>query len=148
MNICANSSDGLAVGSGAGGTSPYSYEWFDNSFTSFSTNDTAFNLSAGSYYLEVTDANGCDTFSTVQVIAPQTALSGSPQVYGVACKGDSTGMIVGDATGSWAPYKYYWIDNLGDTLRSTSYKTGRDTLSGLASSIISLNRKLKETQYF
>ena len=137
--ICANSSDGIAVGSGAGGTYPYSYEWFDNSFTSFSTNDTAFNLSAGSYYLEVTDANGCDTFSTVQVIAPQTALSGSPQVYGVACKGDSTGMIVGDATGSWAPYKYYWIDNLGDTLRSTSYKTGRDTLSGLASGVYNLH---------
>ena len=137
--ICANSSDGLAVGSGAGGTAPYSYEWFDNSFTSFSTNDTAFNLSAGSYYLEVTDANGCDTFSTVQVIAPQTALSGSPQVYGVACKGDSTGMIVGDATGSWAPYKYYWIDNLGDTLRSTSYKTGRDTLSDLASGVYNLH---------
>ncbi|MDC1024330.1 T9SS type A sorting domain-containing protein [Flavobacteriales bacterium] len=137
--ICANSSDGIAVGSGAGGTYPYSYEWFDNSFTSFSTNDTAFNLSAGSYYLEVTDANGCDTFSTVQVIAPQTSLSGSPQVYGVACKGDSTGMIVGDATGSWAPYKYYWIDNLGDTLRSTSYKTGRDTLSGLASGVYNLH---------
>ena len=137
--ICANSSDGLAVGSGAGGTPPYSYEWFDNSFTSFSINDTAFNLSAGSYYLEVTDANGCDTFSTVQVIAPQTALSGSPQVYGVACKGDSTGMIVGDATGSWAPYKYYWIDNLGDTLRSTSYKTGRDTLSNLASGVYNLH---------
>jgi len=137
--ICANSSDGLAVGSGAGGTPPYSYEWFDNSFTSFSTNDTAFNLSAGSYYLEVTDANGCDTFSTVQVIAPQTSLSGSPQVYGVACKSDSTGMIVGDATGSWAPYKYYWIDNLGDTLRSTSYKTGRDTLSGLASGVYNLH---------
>ena len=139
MNICANSSDGLAVGSGAGGTPPYSYEWFDNSFTSFSINDTAFNLSAGSYYLEVTDANGCDTFSTVQVIAPQTALSGSPQVFGVACKGDSTGMIVGDATGSWAPYKYYWIDNLGDTLRSTSYKIGRDTLSGLASGVYNLH---------
>ena len=137
--ICANSSDGLAVGSGAGGTPPYSYEWFDNSFTSFSINDTAFNLSAGSYYLEVTDANGCDTFSTVQVIAPQTALSGSPQVFGVACKGDSTGMIVGDATGSWAPYKYYWIDNLGDTLRSTSYKIGRDTLSGLASGVYNLH---------
>ena len=139
MNICSNSSDGLAVGSAAGGTPPYSYHWFDNSFTSFSTNDTAFNLSAGSYYLEVTDANGCDTFSTVQVIAPQTSLSGSPQVYGVACKGDSTGMIVGDATGSWAPYKYYWIDNLGDTLRSTTYKTARDTLSNLISGVYNLH---------
>ena len=139
MNVCANSSDGIAVASGAGGTPPYSYEWFDNSFISFSTNDTAFNLSAGSYYCEVTDANGCDTFSTVQVIAPQTALSGSPQVFGVACKGDSTGMIVADGQGSWAPYKYYWIDNIGDTLRSTSYMTGRDTLSHLAAGVYNLH---------
>ena len=137
--VCAGGSDGIAVASGAGGTPPYSYEWFDNSFVSFSTNDTAFNLSAGSYYCEVTDANGCDTFSTVQVIAPQTALSGSPQVYGVACKGDSTGMIVGDATGSWAPYKYYWIDNTGDTLQSTSFITGRDTLANLSAGVYNLH---------
>ena len=96
-------------------------------------------MSAGSYYCEVTDANGCDTFSTVQVIAPQTALSGSPQVFGVACKGDSTGMIVADGQGSWAPYKYYWIDNIGDTLRSTSYMTGRDTLSHLAAGVYNLH---------
>ena len=137
--VCSNSSDGIAVAVGAGGTPPYSYEWYDNSFTSFSTNDTAFNLSAGSYYCEVTDANGCDTFSTVQVIAPQTALSGSPQVFGVACKGDSTGMIVADAQGSWAPYKYYWVDSTGDTLRSTMYMTGRDTLSHLASGVYNLH---------
>ena len=137
--ICNGSSNGFAVGSGAGGTPPYLYEWFDQSFTSFSTNDTAFNLSAGSYYLEVSDVNGCDTFSTVQVIAPQTALSGSPQVFGVACRGDNTGMIVGDATGSWAPYQYFWINNMGDTLQSTSYTTSRDTLKDLSAGVYNLH---------
>ena len=139
MNICNGSSNGFAVGSGAGGTTPYSYEWFDQSFTSFSTNDTAFNLSSGSYYLEVSDANGCDTFSTIQVIAPQTALSGSPQVIGVACRGDNTGMIIGDASGSWAPYQYFWINNMGDTLQSTSYVTSRDTLKDLSAGIYNLH---------
>ena len=137
--VCSGSSDGIAIGSGLGGTPPYSFEWFDNNFVSFSTNDTAFNLSAGSYYLEVSDANGCDTFSTVQVIAPQTALSGSPQVFGVVCRGDSTGMIVADATGSWSPYQYFWIDNLGDTLQSTSYMTGRDTLDNLSVGVYNLH---------
>ena len=137
--VCSGSSDGIAIGSGLGGTPPYSFEWFDNNFVSFSTNDTAFNLSAGSYYLEVSDANGCDTFSTVQVIAPQTALSGSPQVFGVVCRGDSTGMIVADATGSWSPYQYFWIDNLGDTLQSTPYMTGRDTLDNLSVGVYNLH---------
>ena len=137
--ICNGSNDGIAIGSGAGGTPPYSYEWFNQNFVSFSTNDTAFNLSAGSYYLEVSDANGCDTFSTVQVIAPQTALSGSPQVFGIACRGDSTGMIIGDANGSWAPYQYYWISSAGDTLQSTSYTTTRDTLKDLSSGVYTLH---------
>ena len=139
MNNCYGSNDGIAIGSGAGGTPPYSYEWFNQNFVSFSTNDTAFNLSAGSYYLEVSDANGCDTFSTVQVIAPQTALSGSPQVFGIACRGDSTGMIIGDANGSWAPYQYYWISSAGDTLQSTSYTTTRDTLKDLSSGVYTLH---------
>ena len=64
-----DSIDGEVIGSAAGGTPAYSYEWFDSGYTSFSTNDTAFGLSAGSYYLEVKDANGCDTFTSVNIIA-------------------------------------------------------------------------------
>ncbi|HIG33040.1 MAG TPA: hypothetical protein EYQ09_06375, partial [Flavobacteriales bacterium] len=117
MNVCYGDSVGFAVGFGSGGTPGYSYEWFDASYTSFSLNDTVFGLSSGSYYLEVMDVNGCDTFTSVQVIAPQTALSGSPQMFGVVCKGDSTGVLVGDAQGSWAPYQYYWLSSTGDTLQ-------------------------------
>ena len=143
MNVCYGASDGIAIASAAGGTPGYSYEWFDNNFVSFSNNDTAFGLSAGSYYLEVTDVNGCDTFTTVSVIAPQTALSGSPQMYGVACKNDSTGMLVGDAQGSWAPYQYYWLDASFDTLRAPdplgSFSFSRDTLANLSAGIYNLH---------
>ena len=131
--ICHGSSNGLAVGFGSGGTPGYSYEWFDASYTSFSLNDTAYGLSSGSYYLEVMDANGCDTFTSVQVIAPQTSLSGNPQIFGVVCKGDSTGMLVGDAQGSWSPYQYYWLSSTGDTLQDSGVRLTRDTLSGLVS---------------
>ncbi len=132
---CTGSSDGFCVGSAAGGTPGYSYEWFDSGMNSFSTNDTAFNLSTGSYYLEVMDANGCDTFTTVDVIAPQVPLSGSPQVFNVVCKGDSTGMIVGDASGSWSPYQYEWFDQNNDLLQTSNgwpaYTFTRDTLKNI-----------------
>ena len=132
MNACFGADLGIAIGSAAGGTPSYSYEWFDSGYNSFSTNDTAFGLSAGSYYLEVMDANGCDTFTSVNVIAPQTALSGSPQLFGVPCKGDNTGMLVGDAAGSWAPYQYHWLDMNGDTLQSSLPNiVTRDTLEDL-----------------
>ena len=109
--VCHGEGNGFAIGSSAGGTPGYSYEWFEfGNPVSFSTNDTAFGLGAGSYFLEVMDANGCDTFASVNVIEPQTALGGSPQIFGVSCKGDASGMLVGDATGSWAPYRYEWFD--------------------------------------
>ena len=131
-NTCYGTDLGIAVGSAAGGTSVYSYEWFDSGMNSFSTNDTAFGLSAGSYYLEVMDANGCDTFTTVNVIAPQTPLTASPELFNVSCKGDFTGMIVGDASGSWAPYTYFWLDMQGDTLQVSDLGIStRDTLFDL-----------------
>jgi hypothetical protein len=100
---------------------------------SFSTNDTAFALSSGSYYLEVMDANGCDTFTVVNVIEPQVPLTASAQVFNVICKGDNTGMIVGDASGSWAPYTYYWLDMQGDTIEeSDTHISTRDTLFNLS----------------
>ena len=133
MSVCYGDTLGLAVGFGYGGTPDYSYEWFDASYTSFSLNDTAYGLSSGSYYLEVMDANGCDTFTSVQVISPQTSLSGNPQIFGVVCKGDSTGMLVGDAQGSWAPYQYYWLSSTGDTLQDSGVRLSRDTLFGLVS---------------
>ena len=130
--ICNGGSNGIAIGSAAGGTPGYTYEWFDSGLTSFSTNDTAFDLSAGTYYLEVMDANGCDTFTTVNVIEPQIPLTGSTQVFGVSCKGNNTGMIIGDAAGSWAPYQYHWFDINGDTLQSSASNiTTRDTLRDL-----------------
>jgi hypothetical protein len=50
----------------------------------------------------------------------------------VVCKGDSTGMLVGDAQGSWAPYQYYWLSSTGDTLQRNGVMSGRDTLFGLS----------------
>ena len=132
-NTCYSSDLAIAVGSSAGGTPGYSYEWFDSGMNSFSTNDTAFALSSGSYYLEVMDANGCDTFTVVNVIEPQVPLTASAQVFNVVCKGDNSGMIVGDASGSWAPYTYYWLDMQGDTLQeSDTYISTRDTLFNLS----------------
>ena len=49
--ICHGSSAGVAIGSSVGGTSPYTYEWFDSGMSSIFINDTATGLIAGTYYL-------------------------------------------------------------------------------------------------
>ena len=133
--VCYSSNDGVVTGTAAGGTPGYSYSWygFGNS-TSFSNNDTAFGLSAGTYTLEVEDANGCDTTTTVNVIEPLSPLSASQQVFAVQCKGDNSGMIVAEAGGGFGPYQYYWLNLQGDTLQySQNPVVFADTLSDLLS---------------
>ena len=142
VTVCYGGSSGFVVGSSAGGTPGYIYSWYESGNPiSFSDNDTVTGLSAGSYYLMVADSNGCDTFTTVNVIEPQFALQGSVQIFGVPCKGDATGMLVGDAGGGWGPYAYYWLDAAtGDTLQySLTHVAERDTLFDLLSGIYQLH---------
>ena len=130
--VCYGGISGEVIGSSAGGSPGYIYSWYESGNpVSFSNNDTAVGLSAGSYFLEVSDANGCDTFTSVNIIEPQFALEGSVQIFGVPCKGDDTGMLVGDAVGGWAPYDYYWLDMSGNYLDSTLSSFSRDTLRDL-----------------
>ena len=133
MNICSGGSDGIAIGEAVGGTAGYVYSWYESGNPqSFSNNDTAFNLSAGSYYLEVTDTNGCDTIASINVLEPQVPLSGVVQVFGVQCKGESTGMLVVDGGGGFGPYDYEWFDMSGTSLQFSAMQIDRDTLKNLS----------------
>ena len=59
--------DGAAIVFPAGGTAPYSYQWND---LAFQTTQTASNLSAGTYTVLVSDANGCTSSSQVTLLDP------------------------------------------------------------------------------
>ncbi len=56
------SSDGAASAQVSGGVSPYTYSW-----SSSSTNDTAFSLSSGTYTVNVLDVNNCALSTVVNV---------------------------------------------------------------------------------
>jgi hypothetical protein len=130
--ICYGDSNGVANAWGAGGTTPYSFDWFNAGQVSFSTNDSVTDLHVGSYFVEITDALGCDTFTTINVVQPQTPLTASIQIMDVVCKGDSTGFIVATAGGGYAPYSYYWLSG-PDTLQAASHPVNitRDSLNNL-----------------
>ena len=139
---CYAESSGYATVSALGGTPLYSYEWFDGSYTPIGLGDSISGLFGGSYFVKVTDANGCDTVGTLQVLQMQTPLTGNNQIFGVPCKGDSTGMIVSQAVGSQGPYRYYWFDPSGDSLYTVGmdqFKFGRDTLYDLATGTYDLH---------
>lgn len=88
----------------AGGTSGYSFAW-DNG----STSEDLSGVAAGTYNVEVTDANGCKTNATATVNGPSAALQGSAiTTKNVNCFGGSNGMIDLTVTGGTAGYSFAW----------------------------------------
>ncbi len=107
-----NKNNGSAWGNASGGVSPYSYSW-----SSGATTDTALNLPAGSYTLNVTDANGCN-ISTTSILS-NSGITASTVVTNVTCYGSANGMITTSITGAVSPYSYSWAPS-GATTSSLS----------------------------
>ena len=67
---CLNGADGTATVHAQGGTAPYIYAWNNGS-----ADQTATSLSAGTYTVIVTDANGCMATNPVTIDEPVTRLA-------------------------------------------------------------------------
>ncbi len=102
---CNNANNGYASVSVSGGTPAYSYLW---NTVPPQANDTAFNLSQGSYKVVVTDANGCKDSTLVNIINPPVLQANAGQNTSV-CSGNNVtlgGFPV--ATGGTPGYTYNW----------------------------------------
>lgn len=109
--------DGSADLSVAGGTSPYSYIWSNDS-----TTQDIDSLNGGNYYVTITDTNSCTANAGVLIKEPgvfSISLSGT----NVKCFGDSTGSIDLDTSGGVQPYTYLW-SNGATTQDLDSVKAG------------------------
>ena len=119
--LCHSDSLSEVVVYAVGGTGPYSYLWYNSSGGSpssvISSTDTASFLSSGIYFAVVTDANGCDTTSSVQVLSANTSLFSTTQISEVVCKGDASGYLIADAGGGFAPYTYTWSTAAGGPIK-------------------------------
>jgi len=85
-----------------GGTAPYSVEW--------NTGDSAldlFDLGAGSYSAEITDANGCVINASFDIDQPE-ALSLDAPITDVTESGAEDGSITANVSGGTMPYTYTW----------------------------------------
>jgi large repetitive protein len=108
---CFGESTGSATMNATGGTSPFSWQWAGS--TSISA--IASNLSAGTYFVTVTDQNGCSNVGTVSITQPQAALSVQGTVIHTSC-GNDDGSISALIIGGTSPYSYSW--NTGATTQS------------------------------
>ncbi len=102
---CFGFLDGSATVSITGGTGPLQYLW--DQATGFQTDSTAINLGSGTYAVNVTDANGCVSTSSVSITQP-TSVAVQYVSADVSCNGGSDGSITITASGGTPTYTYLW----------------------------------------
>ncbi len=101
---CFGGSDGQGYVAITGGTAPYSILWNNGS-----TNDTLFNLTAGSYSATITDSLGCTANASFSILQPSQALViDSSASSDVTCNGYNNGSAGIVVSGGTAPYSYSW----------------------------------------
>ena len=96
-----------------GGVPPYTYQWFETTFGNETvlpeTTEILGNLSAGSFFLRVTDANGISIDSdTIPISEPELLEIQIDSTVPVLCSGEFTGAIAITVTGGTLPYTYNW----------------------------------------
>ncbi len=107
------STDGVLSADVTGGTTPYSYQWTGSN----SPNETASNLSSGSYSLTVTDNNQCTATASSRLIDPLKVTLELKD--SIRCNGER-GQIVAYAVGGepssvGLPYSYTLHQIVGET---------------------------------
>ncbi len=101
------------------GNPNYTYELFDandlklNEITgSTNTVEDFTNLGVGTYYVTVTDSNGCQaTSADIILAAVPVPVLGTPTITQITCSGDTNGAISIPISGGTQPYVYAWTLN-------------------------------------
>ena len=108
---CNGLADGTAsviAQGGAGGT--YSYLWNGGLTPTTAANS---GLAANTYFVTVTDSNGCSINDTVIITQPAVLTVTEDAITHVLCNGDATGSITILGAGGTLPYvTYAWTPNI------------------------------------
>ena len=111
--LCNGGNNGSIDLTVSGGTKPYTYSWSSGQ----STEDIS-GLTAGCYYVTVTDANHCVAYDGKCITQPEPLVIGQAVVTDVTCNGASNGSIDGGTvdhvilpipvSGGTPPYAFIW----------------------------------------
>ncbi|MBN2682725.1 MAG: PKD domain-containing protein [Bacteroidales bacterium] len=106
--VCFGANNGTATANASGGATPYEYLWNNSAITS-----SISGLAAGTYSVELTDANGCTATASGTVTAPASALSVTASTTAnIDCFGDNDGAITANISGGGTPYTVTWTGGL------------------------------------
>ena len=101
-NIMCTGATGSIFSTTTSGVEPYSFAWNNGA-----TTQNIESVSAGTYILTVTDANGCSAEAQVTVSEPEILVAEISSTN-IACYGESSASATVNVTGGTAPYSYSW----------------------------------------
>jgi gliding motility-associated-like protein len=111
---CFGNCDGaVSVNAPVGGGS------FSTLWNTGATTDSIDNLCAGTYTATVTDANGCFTIQSINLIAPDSLAVLAATLQDVSCVGNADGQATVTITGGTGPYNILWDDNTTNATNTT-----------------------------
>ena len=106
--LCNGDANGSVEVSVTGGTAPYSYSWSNGS-----TDASQSGLTAGTYAVTITDANGC-TVSCNSVVDEPEVLTAVVTAFDETLVNGCNGSAIAAPTGGTEPYTYEWSDGQTD----------------------------------
>ncbi|HXC04438.1 MAG TPA: T9SS type A sorting domain-containing protein [Bacteroidia bacterium] len=117
--LCNGGSTGSAGVSVSGGNFPFTYSWSNGQTTA-----TAGGLTAGTYMVKVTDANGCTGQTTANISQPKALSSNISSQTNVSCNGASTGSATINASGGTGTLTYSWSPSGGTSATASGLAAG------------------------
>ena len=100
--LCHGDSNGVINLIPSGGEPPFTFLWSNQD-----TSGHIANLTAGTYFVTITDLRGCGITDSVKVLNPAVFYT-SGNIKNVSCFGNMDGAVYVTVYGGTLPYDYYW----------------------------------------
>ena len=105
---CFGGHDGSISLNVSGGIAPVTIKWNDSSSSGVTRN----NLSAGTYFVTVTDASPCQLTHSFTIVEPQALSLSGTVTDALDCTDKNSGAVNLSVIGGVAPYSYVWPNGL------------------------------------
>ncbi|WP_144036478.1 MBG domain-containing protein [Sphingobacterium psychroaquaticum] len=140
--LCNGSTTGSAGVIPSGAAGPFTYVWTGG----VSNSDVANNLSAGSYSVLITAANGCSITKNFTITEPSALQAIPAEHQDVSCYGGGNGLASVYVRGGTGSYTYSWAPSGGTGAMASGLRAGTYTVTVTDANLCEVTQTITITQ--